>query len=122
MDCTAYRALRGCQDHQVRMATALQASQAPWVTKEKQESQAEWKAAEALRVRRETEVFQGSKEPLAFLGRMDFQGLLGFQIYQDILVIKVPQVWTECQAIQDYRGSLEYQLHLEAKEKVGKQV
>lgn len=26
------------------------------------------------------------------------------------------------QAIQDYRGSLEYQLHLEAKEKVGKQV
>ncbi|KAI6078684.1 Collagen alpha-2(IV) chain [Aix galericulata] len=97
VDCTAYRALRGCQDHQVQMATALQASQALWVTKEKQESRAEWKAAEALRVRRETEVFQGSKEPLAFLGRMDFQGLLGFQIYQDILVIKVPQVWTECQ-------------------------
>lgn len=40
------------------MATALQASQALWVTKEKQGSRAEWKAAEALRVRRETEVFQ----------------------------------------------------------------
>lgn len=28
----------------------------------------------------------------------------------------------ECQAIQDYRGSLEYQLHQEAKEKVDNQV
>lgn len=40
------------------MVTALQVSQVQWVTKEKQESQAEWKAAKDLRVRRETEVFQ----------------------------------------------------------------
>lgn len=40
------------------MATALQVSQVQWVTKGKQESRAEWKAAEDLQVRRETEVFQ----------------------------------------------------------------
>lgn len=40
------------------MAMALRASQALWVTKEKQESPAEWRAAKARRVRRETEVFQ----------------------------------------------------------------
>lgn len=40
------------------MGTALQVSLVQWVTKEKQESQAEWKAAEDLRARRETEVFQ----------------------------------------------------------------
>lgn len=40
------------------MATALQVSQVQWVTKGKRESRAEWKAAEDLRVRRETEVFQ----------------------------------------------------------------
>lgn len=43
---------------QVQMAMALQASQVLWVTKEKQESRAEWRAAKARRVRRETEVFQ----------------------------------------------------------------
>lgn len=92
MDCMVYRAPRAYQDHQVQMAMALRASQALWVTKEKQESPAEWRAAKARRVRRETEVFQESKDPLAFLGRMDFQGLLGFPIYQDIQAIQVPQV------------------------------
>lgn len=40
------------------MATALQVSQVQWVTKGKRESRAEWKAAEDLQDRRETEVFQ----------------------------------------------------------------
>lgn len=92
MGCMVYRGQRACQGHQVQMATALQASQVQWVTKGTQESRAEWKAAEDLQVRKETEVFQESQDPLAFLGRKDFQGLLGFQIYQDILAIKALQV------------------------------
>lgn len=79
------------------MATALQASQVRWVTKGTQESQAEWKAAEDLQVRKETEVFQvcilENKIYLLFLMLLQLQEDCGFSSFFLQICQRLPFFW-----------------------------